>query len=165
MNKRVALVGLWLAFAVAAVGVGFGASGLVDDPFTGASGSVENVNDPTPSRTATPSGSSSTSPSPSASATSSPSSTATGGASAGPVTRTKTTSGGSIVAQCRGGLVSVSASPAVGWELDDIDRGRSREARVRFERGDGDDKGRVDVRVRCSGGRPTFAVEERADDD
>ena len=65
MNRRLALVALWAVFAAASVGVGFGAAGLVGDPFTSAASPA--VNDalsaatpsdrtspaPTASRTAT----------------------------------------------------------------------------------------------------------------
>ena len=61
---------------------------------------------------------------------------------------------------CRGGLVSVSASPAVGWAIDDVDRGRVERARVRFQ-GTDDSNQRVEVQSWCAGGVPRFSVEDR----
>ena len=61
---------------------------------------------------------------------------------------------------CRDGLVSVGASPAVGWAIDDVDSGRAEQARVRFEGSDDSDE-RVEVQAWCAGGVPRFAVEDR----
>lgn len=149
MNRRLALVALWAVFAAAAVGVGFGAAGLVGDPFTtGTTGTVPAVDDTPTSDPAT----SSPAPRPSGSATSAPS-------AGGPETRTLSTRGGFVSATCRDGLLRLSASPAVGWGIDDLESGEGNEGRVRFEESeDGDD--RVDVRASCGGGVPRFAFED-----
>jgi len=46
----------------------------------------------------------------------------------------------------------------VGWEIEDIASGPRREARVRFEHPDGDD--RVEVVAACSGGAPRFSLDD-----
>ncbi|MGZ4610712.1 MAG: hypothetical protein ACXV2H_10695, partial [Actinomycetes bacterium] len=66
MNRRLALVALWAVFAAASVGVGFGAAGLVGDPFTSAAGPATND----ALSAATPSDRSSPAPSAGATATS-----------------------------------------------------------------------------------------------
>jgi hypothetical protein len=56
-------------------------------------------------------------------------------------------------------LVTVSASPAIGWQIDDVDGGQVVDARVRFEAPGGD--GRVEVHSWCSGGTARFSVDDR----
>jgi hypothetical protein len=46
----------------------------------------------------------------------------------------------------------------VGWEIEDIDGGPRRDARVRFERPGGD--GRVEVTAACSHGAPRFSLDD-----
>jgi hypothetical protein len=148
----VALVALWAGFAAAAVGVGFGAAGLVGDPFTvgttGSSGSAQR-----PAGTTAPASPTTSSP------------TAAGSTSAGPsptgqaVTRTLSTRAGLVSATCQDGLVRLNASPFVGWGISDFDNGRKQEARVRFERAE-DEDGRVEVRATCAAGNPAFALYE-----
>lgn len=144
-----ALVALWAVFAAASVGVGFAAAGLVGDPFTdGTVGAADSGAQP-----ATSSGPPTTEQ---PSATSAPGSS---GAPQATSTRTLTTRGGLVSATCRDGLVRVNASPAVGWQIDEIESDDEPEARVRFERsGDGD--GRVDVKATCAAGTPRFSVDE-----
>ena len=149
------LAALWLVFAVAAVGVGFGAAGLVGDPFTdGDVGTTTSAGgSPSgPAGTPTPTGSS-----PSAAA---PSSTPpSGGASGRQVTRTQITRGGQVTGACEDGLVRLSAAPEIGWEVDDLDAGAREEARARFERVD-DGDGKVEVRATCVDGTPAFTVRD-----
>jgi hypothetical protein len=174
VHSRLGLVALWALFAAASVGVGFGAAGLVGDPFTdpgGAQVTVADAGDPgaagdtsgpssPPSSSASPSDSSTT-PAPSRTRSATPSATGTTAAAA-PVVRSLTTRGGLVSGSCTRGLVTVSAAPTVGWAIKDVDGGPAREARVRFEpTGDGD--GRVEVRARCVGGVPHFSVEDRTD--
>jgi hypothetical protein len=179
MDRRLALVALWAAFAAAAVGVGFGAAGLVGDPFTdgvsGASpaassatgGPTAGSSSPSGSAEPTETGSDAASPSPSRSsstprATSTPQPSRTGGTGGGgdgAVRRSFTTRAGFVSATCRSGVVSLSASPHVGWQIDQLDPGPDHDARVRFEpSGDGD--GRVEVRVSCRAGVPRFSVDD-----
>lgn len=149
MNRRFALVALWAVFAAAAVGVGFGAAGLVGDPFTDRT--VDSSFDATPSRSAptdTTSPDSSPRPQPSGTRESS-------------ATRTITTRGGLVSATCRSGLAQVSAAPAVGWQIDELESGHDEEGKVRFERGD-DGEARVEVKVACSEGTPRFSLEDDA---
>jgi hypothetical protein len=144
------LVALWAAFAAAAVGIGFGAAGLVGDPFTvgRTAGSA-----PRPASTTAPASPTTSQP------------TGTGSASAGPspagqaVTRTLSTRAGLVSATCQDGLVRLNASPFVGWGISDFDNGRKQEARVRFERAE-DEDGRVEVRATCAAGNPQFALSE-----
>ncbi len=200
MDRRLALVALWLVFAVAAVGVGFGAANLVGGPF--ADGGVDDVasstgevaapgvsapvSSPADTKTAEPeqrSASPSASRSPSASATPSRSRSGSGRATAtpsrpagasprptrsggdGPATteRSLTTRGGVVSAACRAGLVSVGASPAVGWRLDKLSEGRDEDGEASF-RTTGEGDGEVEVHVRCVSGTPRFEVEDKRED-
>ncbi|MDQ1628059.1 MAG: hypothetical protein QOI54_1803 [Actinomycetota bacterium] len=153
MPKRFTLFALWAVFAAAAVGVGFGASGLLGQPFTaapsaadvGSSGVVADSSSPTD--------------------TASPSLTAASSATAdAAVQRGIPTRGGFVSATCRGRWVELSVSPAVGWRLKDRTSGQARTARVRFEP-NGDAHGeRVTVDVRCASGSPVFDREDRRAD-
>ena len=171
MRSRLGLVALWALFAAASVGVGFGAAGLVGDPFTdpgGAQVTLADAGDPGAA------GDTSSAPrlvglavrllpgpAPSRTRSATPSATGTSAAAA-PVVRSLTTRGGLVSGSCTRVLVTVSASPTVGWAIKDVDGGPTQEARVRFERtGDGD--GRVEVRARCVGGVPRFSVEDGTD--
>lgn len=61
--------------------------------------------------------------------------------------------GGTVVARCAGGVVQiVSASPAQGYRLHD--EGGEDPGRVRFD----SDRGRVEMRLSCSGGHPVSQV-------
>jgi hypothetical protein len=164
MDRRFALIALWVVFASAAIGVGFGAAGFVGDPFnTVPSAAAPPLDRPVPALSSTPT------PSPTGhhrrhhddGSTTSP---ATGGTSnssnVGAVTSSRTTRGGYVSATCRGGLVSVSASPAVGWEIHDLSSGQVTEARVRFEPSQDANGERVEVTVRCVSGRPDFLVSD-----
>jgi len=198
MDRRLALFAVWVAFAVAAVGVGFGAAGLVGEPFTdgvtdaapasdvstgpgetpGPGGSTpagERSISPSsdePSRTSSPAGTRSATPtrtrslestaSGTRSATATASRTGTGGSTAEQrrsVTRSITTRAGLASATCTGSSARLSASPAVGWQIEDIDAGPADRVRVRFEpRGDGDD--RVEVDATCVRGTPQFSLDD-----
>jgi len=175
VRSRLGLVALWALFAAAAVGVGFGAAGLVGDPFTdpggnqvtladagdqsGAEGTqgtqgADDSSSPSPAAT-------SATPAPSRTRTATPSTTGTP-ATVAPVIRSLTTRGGLVSGSCSRSLVTISAAPSVGWAIKDVDGGPTQEARVRFEpTGDGD--GRVEVRAHCVGRVPRFSVEDRTD--
>ena len=140
---------MWALFAAAAIGVGFGAAGLVGDPFTDSEVSTGDV---TTSAVPSPS-----SPAPSTSrAAPSTDSSPTGPR---PVTDSVSTRGGLVTGTCRDGVVRLSAAPRIGWEIDDLDDDEDDEAKVKFERVD-DGDGEVEVRARCVGGAPTFSVDE-----
>jgi hypothetical protein len=164
MDRRWALAAVWALFATASVGVGFGAAGLVGDPFSdpGSVTAVAPVTTSTPppaTATPTPSDTSSGSPSPSRSSGMHPA-TSTPPADQ-PVVRSVTTRGGYVAGSCRSGLVTVSASPAVGWRIDEVDGGPTEEAEVKFQRSNGD--GEVQVKARCAGGDTRFEVEDDHD--
>ncbi len=195
MQRRIALVALWLVFAVAAVGVGFGAANLVDDPYTGsAGGGVLSVTQEggssaatVPTSTSTPSSTptkhrrrssqsasarestpttrvatTSTArpaPSPSRTRSASPRPARSTDASSAGTSRTVTTSGGVVTATCRGGLVSVGASPAVGWTLERASGGWGEEGEVKFRRSGGAE-GEVEVHVVCASGTPRFEYDD-----
>ena len=256
MNRRVALLALWVVFAGASVGVGFGAASLVGDPFTHA-GTASTVTaagavdarlaggplatlDPTmtgrapagptravgahsaggqrsggssksslpagtdsasdPSRSAT--GGSSSTPTHAASGPSSRPSHHSGSGSSSPGTTTPSAGGGSsggesgepehgdsptprsssstppapsvdssrsistrggyVAGTCAGDQVTLSASPAVGWRIDEIRGGPSLEASVTFHQSGAD--GEIQVDASCNGGAPQFAVQDHAGD-
>ncbi|NUT42281.1 MAG: hypothetical protein HOV86_20075 [Thermoactinospora sp.] len=63
-----------------------------------------------------------------------------------------TTAGGTIVASCSAGQVTLrSWSPAQGYSIDDADPGPAPTVKVEFEPEDGDE---LEVRVGCAGERP-----------
>ncbi len=159
MHSRLGLVALWAVFAAASVGVGFGAAGLVADPFTATGGDQVTLADSRGANdSAAPLASGSTTPAPRRTGSASPSSGGTPVAPA-PVVRSLTTRGGLVSGSCTRGLVTVSAAPTVGWSIKDVEGGPTQEARVRFER-TGDGEGRVEVRAHCVGGVPRFSVQD-----
>ncbi|MCY7372738.1 MAG: hypothetical protein LH461_03435 [Spirochaetaceae bacterium] len=187
MDKRIALVTLWAAFAVAAVGVGFGAAGLVGGPFSDGvadaasagqsqlptSTSTSTAGTPAPSPSSSPAASTG-SASPGTTEDPGPvstreatrtgdSATSTRPVPARSVTRSITTRGGLVSASCRSDLAQVSGSPALGWEIEDIDGEARRVSLVRFERPDAD--GRVEVEATCARGAPRFSLDDDGGDD
>jgi len=156
MDRRWALVGLWALFAAASVGVGFVAAGLVGHPFSDPAGVAAAAPPPAGSRptSVTPT------PRPTGSSVSSPRPT---GAGPEPTVHSVTTRGGFVAGSCRAGLVTVSASPAIGWQIKDVDSGQVVDARVRFEATGGD--GRVEVHGWCSGDTAKFSVDDRSGSD
>src|SRR3954452_12535915 len=145
MPKRFTLFALWAVFAAAAVGVGFGASGLVGQPFTAGGPSATEVGTSevsvtTPSVSASPTGAAST---------------------AASVVRGQNTRGGYVSATCVGRLAQVSASPATGWEVASRTKGSARAARVRFEPVSDGHGERVTVTVRCTSTGPVFQRRDR----
>ena len=99
-------------------------------------------------------------PRPTGSSVSSPRPT---GAGPEPTVHSVTTRGGFVAGSCRAGLVTVSASPAIGWQIKDVDSGQVVDARVRFEATGGD--GRVEVHGWCSGDTAKFSVDDRSGSD
>lgn len=86
--------------------------------------------------------------------------TASAGSGAG-VTKVLGTPGGTIVARCADGVVTlVSWSPAQGFEADDVHADGRREATLKFE----SDNREVRVRVDCRVGVPTPHVRTKSDD-
>jgi len=131
VRRPALLTALWALFAAAAVGVGFGAAGLVGGPFTDGTGDRLSAQ---VTRTSVAPGSTG----------------ATGAA------RSITTRGGVVSATCVAGLVALRASPAVGWSLDRIDEGRLEVASLELRRPGRD--GKVEVSARCAAGVPRFAL-------
>jgi hypothetical protein len=157
MDRRWALAALWALFAAASVGVGFAAAGLVGEPFSDPAGVTAAA--PPPGSGSTPT-TGTAGPRPTGSSVGSPRPTGTGAATdPEPTVRSVTTRGGFVSGSCRSGLVTVSASPAIGWQIDDVDRGQVVDARVRFEATGSD--GRVEVHSWCSGGTARFSVDDR----
>ena len=157
MDRRWAFAAVWALFAAASVGVGFAAAGLVGDPFSDPAGATAAA--PPPTADSRPTGGTS-SPRSTGSSVSGPRPTGTGAATdPEPTVHSVTTRGGFVAGSCRAGLVTVSASPAIGWQIDDVDGGQVVDARVRFEATGGD--GRVEVHSWCSGGTAKFSVDDR----
>ena len=157
MDRQWALAAVWALFAAASVGVGFAAAGLVGDPFSDPAGVAAAA--PPPSTGSRPT-SGTASPRPTGSSVSGHRPTGSGQATGPePTVHSVTTRGGFVAGSCRAGLVTVSASPAIGWQIDDLDGGQVVDARVRFEATGGD--GRVEVHSWCSGGAAKFSVDDR----
>jgi hypothetical protein len=135
VRRPVLLTVLWALFAAAAIGVGFGAAGLVGNPFTDTVGDTLGGQQPTSSVGSTPGSSTS-------------------------LTVARVTRGGQVFASCLGGLVKIGASPAVDWQLDRIDQGRLPTASLEFTRSGTD--GKVEVSVHCVADRPQFALDDGA---
>ena len=133
MRRPAVLTLLWALFAAAAVGVGFGAAGLVGSPFTDGAGDTLTAHGST---------------TPAATASSGPAGAA----------RSLQTRGGVVGASCATGLVSITGSPAVHWRLDRIDQGPVPTAGLEFTRS-GED-GKVEISVRCVGGAPRFTLDD-----
>ena len=92
----------------------------------------------------------------------SPTPTATTTTSSGPaaVVRTLASRGGSVVAACRSGQVTLrSWSPAVGYRVDEVDAGPGREVEVRFV----SNSAEVKMQVRCVSGVPSARTEYDSD--
>jgi hypothetical protein len=136
VRRPALLTVLWALFAAAAIGVGFGAAGLVGNPFT------DTVGDTLAGQQTTSSIGSAPGSSPSSS------------------TITRVTRGGQVFASCVGGLVSIGASPARDWQLDRIDQGRLTTAGLEFTRSGKD--GKVEVSVHCVAGIPRFTLGDGA---
>ncbi|MEV4300465.1 hypothetical protein [Microbispora rosea] len=74
--------------------------------------------------------------------------------------RLVSTSAGTVIARCDGGLVRLQSwTPAQGFEVDDVDPGPDDRARVKFE----SDEDRLEVEVRCSGGVPVPRITRHDD--
>lgn len=68
-----------------------------------------------------------------------------------------TSDGGTVVARCTADnrVEVLSWSPAQGFRVDNAEHGPAREVEVEFESGDDE----VEIRVRCSDGEPSAAIE------
>ncbi len=145
------LVLTWLVFAGLATAAGFAAVGLVgqglDLTASPTSGPTSTASAGSPSPTATPS------------TTAEPTTTEPATSPAVRRTASRSIRGNFVSASCRGASVTLSASPAQGWRLDDYRPGPAREARAKFR----SDSAEVELKVSCSGGRPVF--EAKADSD
>jgi serine/threonine-protein kinase len=164
--KRLILA--WAATAVAATGAAVAALGLVSGALTGTSGQVLTQGEAraalaTLTRSPPPSAAPTSPPQPGATtppgATTSPGATTQPGTPEGATTEPGTpegefirTPGGTVIASCSGGLVTLrSWSPAQGHSVDGVEPGPAREAEVEFEADEGED---VELRLGCSGDRP-----------
>jgi hypothetical protein len=134
VRRPALLTVLWALFAAAAVGVGFGAAGLVGNPFTNTAGDILAGQQSTPAVA-----------------------TASVGSSSASSSRLQTR-GGLVSASCAGALVSIGAAPAMHWQLHRIDQGRLPTAGLEFTRSGKD--GRVEVSAHCVGGTPRFALDD-----
>jgi hypothetical protein len=154
MRRVLLLAALWLVFAVASVGVGFTAAGLIEGPLATVAG---------PRAVAAAATTPATAKGPSATAS-----------AAGPLpsgaTRGIATAGGYVSGVCEGGLIRLSASPEPGWELVELSNSDTeddpdglRGGDVEFEQA-GAGTGAVSVEAWCSDGIPTFVVEADQDD-
>ena len=146
------LVLTWLVFAGLATAAGFAAVGLVGqglDLTAAPAGPTSAASAGTLTPTTT------TSPSP----TTTKPTTEPPNATAVRRTASRSVKGNFVSATCRGASVTLSASPAPGWSLDDYRPGPGREARAKF-RSDSDE---VEFKVSCSGEGPVFETSDDAD--
>lgn len=177
-DSRGAVAALWAVFAAVAIVSGWVAVQMVGNAVTPASIPVLSASEvsqqlvtsaptddapplaePSASKkkkpSATPSQTPTTSSSPRPS--SSPAATA--------AVRTLASRGGSVVAACRSGQVTLrSWSPAVGYRVDEVDAGPDSEAEVRFV----NNSAEVKMQVRCVSGVPAARTEidsDSGDDD
>lgn len=145
--------------------------GLLGEPLTGSAlrplSSAE-INEAlagtTPQAVAGPTADPAPTPAPPASSTSvspAPTPTPSSSASAAPVTGRSgviDTAGGSVIARCEDGLVTLRAwSPAQGFHVEKVERGPADRARVEFE----SDETKAKVEVRCSAdGSPVHRIHD-----
>ncbi|MBA2889019.1 septum formation initiator [Nonomuraea soli] len=152
------LVLAWVATALAAIAAGVAVLGLLGgSSLAGGGGKVldrDEVRDALAAATTSPTPSAA----PSSSAASSSAAPSSGAPSAVPSgspssqASVLTTAGGTIVASCSAGQVTLrSWSPAQGYSIDDADPGPAPTVKVEFEPEDGDE---LEVRVGCAGERP-----------
>jgi len=158
MRLRSMLVLTWLLFAGLATAAGFAAVGLVGQGLTVATAPETGPSVTTTATTTTATATTTTT------TTATPSKSTHKPATATPRTRKPTTAaavqrtasrsvrGNYVSATCRGDVVTLSASPAPGWSLDEYRPGPAHEARAKF-RSDHDE---VEFKASCSGGRPVF---------
>jgi hypothetical protein len=148
------LVLTWLVFAGLATAAGFAAVGLVGqglDLTAAPAGPTSTAGPGTqpPATTTAPT----TRPT-----TASPTTTTSATSTAVRRTVSRSVRGNFVSATCRGSSVTLSASPAPGWRLDDYRPGPGREARAKFR----SDSGEVEFKVSCSGGTPVFETKDDA---
>ncbi len=182
-GSRGAVAALWALFASVAIVSGWVAVQMVGNAVTPASMPVLTSGEvsqrlatsaptdeptpptmPSPSTTAKnhdgtkpkPSTSSSVRPSP----TPSPSTSTTSAPRPTAVVRTLASKGGSVVAACLSGQVTLrSWSPAVGYRVDEVDAGPGREVEIRFV----STAAEVKMQVQCVSGVPTAQTEYDSD--
>ena len=157
MRRVLALVALWLLFAVTGVAAGFGAARFLDGPAARAAPGVVadgEVRRTTPSTAGPPSATSGTAPTvaPSASTPATPDLRSRG------TTLGIDTLAGYASGTCTGSSIRMSASPKAGWEVTELSApGRLGEAEFEQTRAPG---GKIAVHAWCEGGRPTFVVDD-----
>ena len=176
-GSRGAVAGLWALFAAVAIVSGWIAVQMVGSAVTPASIPVLTVgevsqglvtsaptDEPTPVAKPRPSkskGAPSSTPSPSTSSRPSPTPTASAKTTTTPprpkaVVRTLASRGGSVVAACSAGQVTLrSWSPAVGYRVDEVDPGPDEEVELRFVSNDSE----ATMQVRCLSGVPAARTE------
>ncbi|GIF70640.1 hypothetical protein Asi02nite_01580 [Asanoa siamensis] len=134
----------WLAAVVVATLAGVGAIRLVGDGFTGTPGGVRSQADVARDLAAATDGTAAPTPKPTTAA-------ATATATPSGARETFSNRGGSVVAACRGDLVTLETwSPAQGYAVRDLEKGPDDDAEVEFE-GSG---GRFEIKVECRSGQP-----------
>jgi hypothetical protein len=140
----------WVATAIAATGAAVAALGLVSGALTGTSGQVMSQDEARAAlATRTHSASPSATPAVPRTPATPQTATATPGPPEGELIRTP---GGTVIASCSGGLVTLrSWSPAQGYSVDGVEPGPGREAELEFEAGEGED---VELKLGCSGDHP-----------
>ncbi|MHB1615034.1 MAG: hypothetical protein ACYCYA_12095 [Actinomycetes bacterium] len=82
------------------------------------------------------------------------------GSGSATVTRTYTTTGGSVVGSCSGSVITLlSWSPAPGWQVSDVSRGPDQKVEVTFVTTTPPAQGPTQVKVEgvCSSGTPVFS--------
>lgn len=153
------LVVAWAATALAATGAAVAVIGLLGNGITGTDGHVLSAGEVrsalataatrTPSATGTPTGVPTGTPTGSPTSTGAPPSATP---SRTPRDKLIRSAGGTVIASCDGGLVTLrSWSPAQDYSVDSVDAGPAREAKVEFEPDEGED---VELTIVCSGGSP-----------
>ena len=185
-GSRGAVAALWALFASVAIVCGWVVVQMVGNAVTPASMPVltstevsqrlatsSPTDEPTPPPLASPSTKQNkhdgTKPKPSTSSSVRPSPTPTTGTTSSPrpvaVVRTLASKGGSVVAACLSGQVTLrSWSPAVGYRVGDVDAGPDRELEIQFVSRTAE----VKMQVRCVSGVPSARTEydsESGDDD
>ena len=158
MKKRHMLaVAGWFAAATAATGAGVAVVGFVGGGLAGPTGQVLSAAEVRQALSAPVAGPGPSAPVPSSGpATPAPSSVSPSAPPKPQVTQVINTAGGTVVARCEAGQVTLrSWTPAQGFEVDDVERGPAERARVEFET----EHDEIKVEVRCDPrGRPVHTL-------
>ncbi|GAB3984510.1 septum formation initiator [Plantactinospora veratri] len=163
MRRRTLLaVAGWLLAALVATGTGLAAVQVIGAGLTGPAGEVRSPDEVARALAATPPPAAPGAAPSGGTASPVPTTSATPPGGADDSRRLVSTPGGTVLAECAGRRVWLSAwTPAQGYRVGEVERGPDDDAEVTFH-GSG---GRIEVEVECVGGRPVPTWKAHGGDD